>query len=323
MKRTGLAWVCLVVAAGLVLSMGVAASAAAPKKLRIGVSIPAADHGWTAGIIWWAQQAIKQHPDVEFTLATAVGPDKQVADIEDMLVKGIDALVLLAHESAPLTPIAKRVKEQGIWLTSVDRGLLEPVEDLYVAGDNYAFGRQAALYLVSRMTSGNIVILEGIPSVINTERVTGFMDVLRNYPGIKVLASQPAYWQRERGLQIMEDFLQAHPKIDAVWAADDDVALGVIQAIREAGRENEMFVIPGAGMKEIIKMVMDGSKLIPVDITYPPSMVATAINLTVMALEGEQLNGLVQKKMPRKIILAAEVITQANAKDYYVPDSVY
>ena len=71
------------------------------KKLKIGVSIPAADHGWTAGVKWWAEQASKLYPDVEWNIQTAEGPDKQIKDLETMMTAGEDAIVVLATESAP------------------------------------------------------------------------------------------------------------------------------------------------------------------------------------------------------------------------------
>src|SRR5439155_1444214 len=83
-----------------------------------------ADHGWTAGVGWWAKRAMTLYPDVEFVYSTAAGPEKQIADVEDMMVKGIDGLVILATESAPLTPIAKKAHEKGIFIVNVDRGFL-------------------------------------------------------------------------------------------------------------------------------------------------------------------------------------------------------
>ena len=78
----------------------------------------------------------------------------------------------------------------------------------------------------------------------------------------------------------MQDFLSKHPKIDAVWASDDDMALGVMEAIRQAKREDIKFVLGGAGMKDMVKKVMDGDKMIPADVSYPPAMVATAMDVT-------------------------------------------
>lgn len=317
-------FVVLMLAVALVATMSVAGAAQTKKQITIGISCPAADHGWTAGIIWWAKKAMAEHKDVKFYLVTAENPTKQIADVEDLMTKGIDALVILPTESAPLTPICEKVHEKGIFIVNVDRGLLSPVADVYVAGDNYLFGKMSAEFMAKKLNGkGNVVVLEGIPCTVNTERVNGFNDVMKKYPNIKILASQPAHWRRDKGLTIMENYLQTYKKIDAVWAADDDVALGVIQAIKEAGREKEMFVVPGAGMKDVVKMVMDGSELIPCDVTYPPAMMAVGVNLAVMHLKGESLPGFYGMAIPSKIILQTELITKENAKKFYYPDSIY
>ena len=296
--------------------------------LRIGVSIPTADHGWTGGVVWWAQKAIKdwqeKDPDVRFYLVTADSPAKQVADVEDLMVRGIDALVILAHDSAPLTPIVEEAYNSGILVVSVDRGLVKPVEHIYVAGDNPGLGRVSAEWMAKELNGvGKIVVLEGIPCVINTERVDAFMEVMENYPGIEILDSQPAYWSTQMGLEIMENYLQKYREIDAVWAQDDDVLKGVLQAYRESGRDDIKLFLGGAGSKDIIKMIMDGDPLVRADVTYPPSMIATGISMAVMQLRGEPLNGFYQKQIPSRIILAAELITEENAEDYYTPDSIF
>lgn len=304
------------------------AFAVAAEKIKIGVSIPSADHGWTGGIVWWAQQAIKdwneKDPDVEFFLITADSAGKQVGDVEDLMVKGIDALVILAHESAPLTPVVERAYNSGIYIVSVDRGLTKPVENVYVAGDNPGLGRVSGEWLAEALNyEGDIVVLEGIPSVINSERVDAFNEVIKQYPKIRILDSQPAYWRTETGLEIMENYLQKYKKIDAVWAQDDDVLKGVLQAYRESGRKDIKIFLGGAGSKEMIKMVMDKDPLVRADVTYPPSMIATGISMAVMGLRGESLNGFYQKQIPSKIILAAELITPENAADYYQPESIF
>ena len=298
------------------------------EKLRIGVSIPSADHGWTGGIVWWAQQAIKdwnqKDPDVTFFLVTADSPAKQVGDVEDLMVKEIDALVILAHDSAPLTPIVEKAYNEGIFIVSVDRGLTKPVENVYVAGDNPGLGRVSAEWMVKEMNGkGKIVVLEGIPCVINSERVDAFNAVMAQYPGIEILDSQPAYWSTQRGLEIMENYLQKYDKIDAVWAQDDDVLKGVLQAYKESGRNDIKLFLGGAGSKDITKMVMDGDPLVRADVTYPPSMIATGISMAVMAMRGEHLNGFYQNQIPSKIILAAELIVPENAVEYYTPESIF
>ena len=147
----------------------------------IGVSIPAATHGWAGGMNYFAQTAIDRleevYPQLDFVLATASDPAKQVSDIEDMVAtRGIDALVVLPFESEPLTGPVKSVADQGVWVTVVDRGLSqEGIEDLYVAGDNTGFGRVSGEYMVEALPEGGqIVALRGIPTTIDNERVAGF-----------------------------------------------------------------------------------------------------------------------------------------------------
>jgi ribose transport system substrate-binding protein len=297
-------------------------------KIKIGVSIPSADHGWTGGIVWWAKKAIndwqKKDPNLEFFLVTADTPAKQVGDVEDLMVKGIDALVILPHDSAPLTPVVAGVHSKGVYTVVIDRGLTQNAQDVYIAGDNPGLGRVSAEWMAKELGGkGSMVVLEGIPCVINTERVDAFKQVMKNFPGIKILDSQPAYWSTQKGLEIMENYLQKYPKIDAVWAQDDDVLKGVLQAYKESGRKDIKIFLGGAGSKDVIKMIMDGNKLVRADVTYPPSMAATAISLAVFGVQHKPLVGFYQNKIPSKIVLSAELITPENAKYYYEPESIY
>lgn len=234
------------------------------------------------GIVWWAQKAIAdweaKDPDVEFFLVTADSASTQVGNVEDLMVKGIDALVILAHDSAPLTPIVEEAKKEGIYIVSVDRGLTKPVEDIYIAGDNSGLGRVSGEWMVETLNGkGKIVVLEGIPCVINSERVDAFNSVMDDYTGIEILDSQPAHWSTQKGLEIMENYLQKYDDIDAVWAQDDDVLKGVLQAYKESGRDDIDIFLGGAGSKDIIKMIMDGNPLVKADVTYHPAMIATGL----------------------------------------------
>ncbi len=323
MKRSA-----LVIAMAVIIPTILSLPILAAEPLRIGVAIPTADHGWTGGIVWWARQAIDdwnaKDPDLDFFLVTADSASQQVDQIEDLMVKGIDALVVLAHDSAPLTPVVEKAYREGIFIVSVDRGLTKPVENVYVAGDNPGLGRVAAEWIAKELGGkGKVVVLEGIPCVINSERVDAFNAVMKEYPGIEILDSQPAHWSTQKGLEIMENYLQKYKEIDAVWAQDDDVLKGVLQAYKESGRKEIQLLLGGAGSKDIVKMIMDGDTLVRADVTYPPSMIATGISTAVMSLRGEKLNGFYQNQIPSKIILAAELITEDNAADYYVPESIF
>lgn len=309
-----------------------AAEAAAPvstEPLKIGVSIPSADHGWTGGVVYWTEKAIAdwkaKDPNVEFVLVTADSPETQVSDIEDLLVQEIDGLVVLPHDSASLTPVVKEVKEAGKYVVVIDRGLTESgIEDVYVAGDNPGLGRVSGEWLAQALGGeGDIVVLEGIPTVINTERVEAFNAVIANNPGITILDSQPAMWSTQKGLEIMENYLQKYDKIDAVWAQDDDVLKGVLQAYEESGRDDIKIFLGGAGSKDVVKMIIDGDPRVQADVTYHPSMAATAVSLAVMGMRNQGLENFYQQQVPSRIILAAELITKDNAEKYYEPDSLY
>ncbi|HBM59669.1 MAG TPA: ABC transporter substrate-binding protein, partial [Citreicella sp.] len=265
------------------LAAGVLTALAAPamaQDITVGVSIPAATHGWAGGMNFHAQQAIERleevYPQVDLVLATASDPAEQVSDIEDMVAtRGIDALVVLPFESEPLTGPVQAVAESGVWITVVDRGLsVDGIEDLYVAGDNAGFGRVSGEFMASALPEGGkIVALRGIPTTIDNMRVEGFEAAIEG-KNIEVLGMEHGNWNRDDSFTVMQDFLSRFPEIDAVWASDDDMAVGVLAAIEAAGRDDVQFVLGGAGMKEMIARTRDNDPMIPANVTYPPAMIA-------------------------------------------------
>lgn len=309
-------------ALALAATTALAAPALAQDQIKIGVSIPAATHGWAGGLNWHAQEAEKRieaaNSNIDIILVTANSPADQASGIEDLIsVQEIDALVVLPFESDPLVEPVRLAKEAGAFITVVDRGLPDTsIQDVYVAGNNTELGAVSAEYFKTRLGDGdNIVILRGIPTVIDTERFDAFMAGIEG-SGINVLDNQFANWNRDDGFEVMQDFLSRFPDIDGVWAQDDDIAMGVVEAVRQAGRESEMFIVGGAGMKDVIKGIMDGDELIPVDVLYPPAMIATAMDITVANFTS---NGPVQGEY----ILGAPLVTQENAAQFYFPDSPF
>ncbi|WP_143535080.1 ABC transporter substrate-binding protein [Roseivivax jejudonensis] len=288
----------------------------------IGVSIPAATHGWAGGMNFHAQETVERleetYPELDFVLTAASDAGAQVNDIEDMVAtRGIDALVVLPFESDPLTPPIQSVAESGTWVTVVDRGLsVEGIEDLYVAGDNPGFGRVAGEYMAEQMPDGgDIVVLRGIPTTIDNERVAGFEEAIEG-SGINIIDMEHGNWNRDDSFNVMQDFLQKHDQIDAVWASDDDMAVGVLAAIEAAGREDIQFVLGGAGMKEMVQRVMEGDDMIPADVTYPPAMIATAIEMTAVGLVSNA-------PVSGTFTIGSVLITEENAEQYYYPDSPF
>lgn len=312
------------VAAGA-LALGLSGLANA-QSYKIGVSVPSADHGWTAGLLWWANKAADEmamkYDDTEFFVVAASSGTKQVSDVEDLMIRGMDALVILPHNPATLQQVIEEAHGSGIYTVVVDRELATPAQDVFIAGDNPGLGKVGAQWLAEEMDGeGKIVVIEGLQIPINTQRVDAFNEVMENYPNIEILDSQPGDWSTQKALRVMENFLQKHPEIDAVWCQDDDMLKGVMQAINESGRTDIKTVLGGAGSKDIIKMIMDGNEQVRATVTYSPSMVASAVALAVSGVRGETPGDMYHN--PNRVILNAELVTVENAEDFYFPDAAF
>ena len=299
-------------------------AAFAQNKVSLGVAIPSADHGFTAGIVWWANEAKKElekkYPDLKVTVKTAKDPGEQANQLQDLVTANkINALVVFPLESAALTKPVQQVHSKGVYVTVVDRGLTdESGQDAYVAGDNTAFGKVPAEYMAKALGGkGDIVALRGIATTLDTERMDAFNSVMKNYPDIHLLDAKYANWNRDDAFKTMQDFLTRFKHIDAVWAADDDMAVGVLKAIDQAKRTDIKLVFGGAGAKGMIKTLKDGSDpRIVANVSYSPKFIYDAIKLTAEArLKGE--------KLPAKTIIPSVLITKDTAKDFYFPDSPF
>ncbi len=300
-----------------------ATGAVAAEKVTLGVAIPTATHGFTGGIVWWANQAKREleaaNPGLKIIVKTAASTPEQANQVQDLLaVNRINALVILPLESSSLTQPVAQVKNKGVYVTVVDRGLANPAaQNAYVAGDNTAFGRLPAEYLAKKLNGkGNLVILRGMPSTIDNERVTAFEAEMKKHPGIKLLDAKYGNWNRDDAFKVMQDYLTRFKQIDAVWAADDDMAIGAIKAIGQARRGDIKEVFGGAGAKFAVKKVIDGDPLVQANVSYSPKFIYDAIKMTASArLKGEAL--------PARTIIPSVLITRANAQQFYFPDSPY
>lgn len=288
----------------------------------LGISIPAADHGWTGGVVYWAQRAKADleggESPVRVLLAASKSSEEQASAVENMLVQGVDALVILPNEPGPLTPVCRQVAAAGIPLVVVDRGLEDPsLATLSVVGDNPGFGRVSAERLVAAIGGkGDVALMHGILCQVDTDRVEAFKKVLADHPDVRLVDEGVADWSTEKGLSLMEAFLQKHPHLDAVWTGDDDVLLGALQAYRESGRSDLKALLGGGGSKAVVKMVLDGDPLVAQTVTYPPKMVYVAAQRAAAILAGETPS-------EKTEIVPAEVIDASNAAANYFPDSAY
>ena len=306
-----------------VLALG-AWSAQAAEKVVMGVAIPTATHSYTSGIVWWANKAKaeleKAHPDLKIIVKTAATSPEQANQLQDMLtVNKINTLVIFPLESAALTQPVAQVRNKGVYVTVVDRGLsTADAQDAYIAGDNTAFGKLPAEYLAKQMNGkGNLVILRGMPTTLDNERFEAFNAVMKNHPNIKILDAKYGNWNRDDAFKVMQDYLTRFKQIDAVWAADDDMAIGVQKAIAQARRSDIKQVFGGAGAKGAVKKIMDGSDpAITANVSYSPKFMYDAIKLTAEA----RMKG---AKLPPKTIIPSVLITRENASKFHFPDSPF
>jgi ribose transport system substrate-binding protein len=299
-----------------------AGGAMAQDKRTIAVSIPAATHGWTGGVVYHAEQAEKEieaaFPNIDVIVKTSPSATAQVSALEDLSAgQTLDALVILPFTSEELTGPVEQVKSNGTYIAVVDRGLTDPsIQDLYVAGDNIAVGANTAKWMAEKLGGeGKVVVLRGIPTVIDDERIQGFTDVMKD-TNIEILDIQYANWNQDEAFSLMQDYLAKYPHIDAVWANDDDMLLGVLEAVKQSGRTEIKYALGGNGMKDVIEMVKAGDPVTPISTPYPPSMIKSAIYMTAAQFAG-------QAPMRGNFKLDAPLITPENADQFYFPDSPF
>ncbi len=299
-----------------------AGGAMAQDKRTIAVSIPAATHGWTGGVVYHAEQAEKEieaaFPNIDVIVKTSPSATAQVSALEDLSAgQTLDALVILPFTSEELTGPVEQVKSNGTYIAVVDRGLTDPtIQDLYVAGDNIAVGANTAKWMAEKLGGeGKIVVLRGIPTVIDDERIQGFTDVMKD-TNIEILDIQYANWNQDEAFSLMQDYLAKYPHIDAVWANDDDMLLGVLEAVKQSGRTEIKYALGGNGMKDVIEMVKANDPVTPISTPYPPSMIKSAIYMTAAQFAG-------QAPMRGNFKLDAPLITPENADQFYFPDSPF
>jgi len=129
------------------------------------------------------------------------------------------------------------------------------------------------------------------------------------------VASQPGDFNPDKGLTVMENILQAQDDIDAVYTHDDDMAQGVVQAIRNANRDDEMFLTGVGGSQDAMKQIEEGG-LYRATFLYNPNMAGTAVNMARLIGLGEGFSELVPPEVPRQLVVPAAVVTKENVNEY-------
>ncbi len=215
---------------------------------------------------------------------------KEANGIDDLIQKKVALVIINPTDSDAIVPTIKKLNAAKIPVVTVDRGANGGEVAAHIASDNVAGGRMAAEYVAKRLGGkGNVVMLEGIAGTSAArDRGTGFRDGLKKYPGIKIIASQTADFDRAKGLQVMENVLQAQKKIDAIFAQNDEMALGAIQAIEAAKRQKETFVVGFDAIGDALAAVKAG-KMAATIAQQPKEMGRLAVEAAVKILNKQRV----------------------------------
>jgi ribose transport system substrate-binding protein len=288
--------------------------------VTIGFSAPAADHGWMAGITEAAQAEADKYDDVELRVAEGTNDvAAQISQVETFINDGVDAIVLLPFDGAALTPVALQAMEAGIQVINVDREFSDPAASrATILGDNYGMGVSAGTYICDQVgDKPDAVIAEiaGIDSLpLTQDRSKGFADALDEC-GLKVSNRVAADFTVEGGEEQASQLLQAAPKIDALWNHDDDQGVGVLAAIKNAGRD-EFIMVGGAGSKNAMEEIKSGDSVLKATVIYPHTQAADGIKLARLLAQGKNLSDLTSQGVPRRIVLDAPVVTADNVDQF-------
>lgn len=226
---------------------------------------------------------------------------KQSNDVDDLIQQGVDVLLINPVDSAAITPAVEAANSAGIPVIMVDRATDAGEYVTLVASDNVAGGQMAAQYIVDQVgENASTLQLEGVPGASATnERGEGFTNVAET--SLNVLDSQTANFDRAEGLTVMENMLQGNSDVQAVFAQNDEMALGAIEAIKGAGLSNQITVVSFDGTEGGIKAVEDGS-LAATIAQQPDEMGRLALQAAYDFYAGQEI--------PEKIDSPLELVTK-------------
>jgi len=247
--------------------------------------------------------------------------ERQYQIIENLIQQGVDAILLAPSGSQELVPAILKANEAGIPVLLLDTRIDEEAAAAvdaevltYIGSDNFEGGAVAGRYLAAELDGvGEIAIIEGISGHETADqRRLGFLSGVENSPGIRVVASQTANWERARAYTVAENLLQAHPDLAAVFAANDEMALGALEAIDAAGRMDEIDVIGFDAIPDALANIRSGRMLGSVA-QFPSEMGRLGVKHAVELVR----EGIAP---PAEILTRVELIDRNNVDDFASPE---
>jgi ribose transport system substrate-binding protein len=288
--------------------------------LTIGFSQTGFNHPWRVAMLAALQAEACRHPNIKLVVLDGnVDVAKQNNDVRDLLARGVDAVLLSPVESGALVPAARAVMNANLPLIVMDRDVTTD-KTLFIGQSNVTMAEGVAERMAKDLNGrGNIVAITGLKgSSPAVDRDQGMKNVLAKYPGIKVLATGDGQWIREPAVPIMEDFLTAHPKIDAVFSHAEESSWGAELAIARAKRCNDhirLYTFDGSNAG--FKTVKAGT--FQADGNYTPYIADIGLRAALYKLMGKEIPGEQAYAQPGKeLVLPDSPVVVAENADQWI-----
>ncbi len=267
----------------------------AQKKIVIGMTVPGLQFPFFVTMKADADAYAKKIGVTLLFIDAENSSDKQMAAVETFVSQKVDGILISPMTTDSLIPAIEAAGDAGIPVATVDRKADTDMVLLHVGADNVAGGRAAAEYIIKKLgNKGGVIELEGTPgSSAAIDRKKGFDEVM-NKSKVKILVSQTAEFDRAKGQTVMENLMQAYPKFDAVFGANDEMIIGAIEAMSGAGIDLKKMVTMGFDATDDAKAYMKEGKLGATIDQFPGQQASMAIQALVDKIKN--------KKSPAKAV---------------------
>jgi ABC-type sugar transport system substrate-binding protein len=244
---------------------GEAASSSSAKKITIGMIIPSMANEFWVRLSKFAQKSADELGFELVVLDSRDSGDTQIKNAENLISRKVDGLIFVAYWDTGdrVLAMAERAKIPTVVMDTTVTGV-NPQEKYkqyiaYIGPSNHKAGYDIADFLIKHMKGKEMVALYGtLGTSVAEERREGMEAALKDHPDIKLVGAQTGNFRRDDGMKVMEDFLVANPNVSAVWCANDEMALGALNAIENAGKQGKV-IVGGMDLNdEAVKAILDG-----------------------------------------------------------------
>lgn len=285
------------------------AYAAKKDGIVIGFSNASTSNSWRVFMVANYNAEIALHPEVAKSYYTDANdkPEKQIADVDDLLIRGIDVLIISPAVQDAVNPAVEKAFDMGIPVIVFDRKVTTDKYTTFIETSNYEMGKGQAEWLAKELNGkGKLVLFSGFAGSGPAEdRLKGAMDVFKQYPDIEILGQQYTDWSPVKSKAVMEAFIQQFPQIDGIWADSGLMSWPALEALKEAGRP----MVPSTGeqLNGYAKFLMKNN-LRGFIYPFPAWQARDAVRYAIKAVQGEEL--------PKYIEIPVDPIGPDEIKDY-------